>query len=130
VRERERLDDFRGGHVACRGCKRLILFQPGELLQVRCCEYLYSPEQGVINLIIYDRLEPGEAAHAQVAHAEPVAVIEAAPGEDWWREEPAEASVEPSESEIDGMAATAETIAARRADRVEQVKRRSRLTYD
>jgi hypothetical protein len=129
MRERERLEDFRGGHVACRGCKRLLLFQPGELLQVTCCGYLYSPEQGVINLIIYDRLEPGEAAQAQVAAPVPVAVVEAAPGEDW--EEPYDPQVEPSEGEIDAMAASAETISARRTARVAQLKRRgSRLTFD
>jgi hypothetical protein len=139
MRERERLIDFRGGHVACRGCKRLILFTPGELVRVHCCGYLYVPEYGPMDLAIYDRLAPGEDADAQVMPPPPPLVV--LPNEEetlWYGGEPAPAPPDPApdegeddeepgegeDAEVAAMLATPQEIQERRAERQQQLKRR------
>lgn len=133
MRERERLEDFRGGHVACRGCKRLIFFAPEGMGPVICCGLAYVPTRHQIDLIIYDRIQPGdlevtaivlpapeplqiqstEDARAFLDGNEPPGLVE---------EETDEVDI--SDAEIASMAATAEEIAARRPEREATLARR------
>ena len=60
MRQRECLEDFRGGHVACRDCKRLLFFDPEELATAQpriCCGIAYVPQRRQLDLYIFDRLD-------------------------------------------------------------------------
>jgi len=133
MRQRERLDDFRGGHVACRVCKRLMYFDHGTLLLgnepgYRCCGIAYVPERRQVDLVIYDRLDADDFAEALPLDVpEPVAVHASEdPVLDPSAPEPED--VEPlreaEESELEQMVATAEQAEARRAERVATLKAR------
>lgn len=123
MRERERLDDFRGGHVACRGCRRLMFFESGITKAVVCCGYAYMPTQHQIDLVIYDRVQPGEVPDAvRMPTPEPVVVDE------YGEPDPEELyeSLPGEEAEADAMVATAEQIEANKEVREAELKRRGR----
>jgi hypothetical protein len=142
MRERERLEDFRGGHVACRGCKRLLYFAPETLATsppLVCCGIAYVPTQHQVDLLIYDKLQPGELP--DLVALPPPGPVEIAP-EDEEDEFPhldlalgadvALDDMEPSpteEAELAGMAATPEQIAARKAERIAQITKRRGPQY-
>ena len=123
MRERERLEDFHGGLVACRGCKRLLHFPPEPTTPILCCGLGYVPTRHQIDLIIYDRVQPGE-----LEDAEPVPPPEPEPiPED-------EEGIEPEgfpeltpeeERDLAGLVATAEEIAERTPARQAALKQRS-----
>ena len=134
MRERERLEDFRGGHVACRACKRLLFFSPDALEQpMLCCEIVYAPTKHQVDLVIYDRLHPDELAElgAQVMPSPGPLQVQATddaveyldthapPG---LMDEEREDAV--SEADIDSMVATAVEIAERAPERKASLHRR------
>lgn len=121
MRERERLDDFRGGAVACRVCKRIMEFEAQNLLPQVCCGMAYVPEQKQIDLVIYDRLLADEFADIKPIEAICPIVIPEDHGEPDLEEE-----VEVSEAELAGMAATDAQIAERSAERIKQLAGRGR----
>ena len=151
MRERERLEDFRGGHVACRGCKRLLFFPVDRRKKLTCCGFLYAPEPGPVDLVIYDRLTPEEVALGSQA-LPPATPVEVAPNpEDHaWDgmapnfpldpSDPEEVAPSPSEeeqddaereereeseeSEVEAMLASAATLAERAPERLAQVRQR------
>jgi len=128
MHERERLEDFRGGMVACRGCKRLLNFAPDRLVALVCCGILYRPEPGPVDLVIYDRVQadewegalvlPGPQPTIVIASEEDVQHYVTLPDEEEDYGEP-----EPSDEDVSGMLATAEEIQARFAERQEQIRR-------
>src|SRR5712691_421818 len=77
MHERERLEDFRGGMVACRGCKRLLNFAPDHLVALVCCGILYRPEPGPLDLVIYDRVQAHEWDDALVLPPPHPVIVEA-----------------------------------------------------
>ena len=138
MRERERLDDFRGGYVACRGCKRLIFFHPGiseHTAPILCCGIAYVPTRHQIDLVIYDRLSPDELDQlgAEVIPAPgPVVIPPGDPNEvddlpyrlpvGDPTEDAEEVTI--SEADVDSMLATAAQIAERRVERQAVLQRR------
>src|SRR5262245_51840869 len=131
MRERERLEDFRGGLVACRGCHRLVNFVPGEFLPVTCCGYLYSPEGGPVDLVIYDRLAPEDLLYVQRMPAETIPV-DAEPQEPDPEPEPEgvpdpdpeDDEDAPSDAEVADLVASAAQIADRRPGRLQALRQR------
>jgi hypothetical protein len=131
MRERERLEDFKGGHVACRGCKRLLYFPPGALgLPQLCCGIAYVPTQQQVDLCIYDRLQPGEIEGAVEIPTPPPVEVEGEADDDGERpvDDPYEATAQ-DEAELDAVAVTPEQALERRAARVAELKRRGRIDY-
>ena len=123
MRERERLEDFQGGLVACRGCKRLLSFPPEPVTPILCCGIGYVPTRHQVDLIIYDRVQPGEIEGAEeVPRPEPESIPEEEEGV-----EP-EGLPEPTpqeERELEALVATAAEIAGRQAGRQAALKERS-----
>ncbi len=136
MHERERLGDFRGGMVACRGCKRLLKFPPGAMTALVCCGLLYRPEPGPIDLVIYDRMQEGEWEDALVLPAphptiilasdEDVQqyVVEPDPGSETTQDTEDYESAQPSDAEVEAMAATQKEIAERWEERQESLRKR------
>lgn len=126
MRERERLEDFRGGHVACRGCKRLLFFAPDELAQPkRCCGFVYAPTRHQIDLVIYDRLMPGEFAEAEGEPAPaPMAITDESPEKGLVPDPPPWEQAEVSDVELDDLVATPAQIAEREIERQISLARR------
>lgn len=60
MRLRERLEDFKGGWVACRGCGRLLEFPAGQEHATQCCSYGYVARFGPLEVTIYSDVQPGE----------------------------------------------------------------------
>lgn len=125
MRERERLEDFRGGHVACRGCKRLLFFDTKHMATpLRCCDIAYVPTRTQIDLIIYDRLGPDDFAEA-IAQPPPPPVEVSILGEEVIAEDETE-EVAVNDAEVDDMVATAAQIKERTAERMAQLRARRR----
>ena len=147
MRERERLEDFRGGLVACRQCKRLLQFyhelHPQFSITQVCCGIAYKPTRHQVDLVIYDRLTPGDTAFLDeydvVPPAGPVEIadtggIDLAPVSE--PPGPVEAQMlatlldeQPlatflDEAEIDAMAATAAQVSERAEARQAVIRRR------
>jgi hypothetical protein len=141
MHERERLEDFRGGGVACRGCHRILMFHPDKLMALSCCGFLYRPEPGPLDLVIYDRVGPAELEGALVIPAPGPTVVTASP-EDVLLYTPAygdTASLDMSEVpgmpedygdagvsevDVDTMVASAQEIEERKAERNRQLEGR------
>lgn len=121
MRERERLNDFRGGAVACRVCKRILQFGEGPLLPQVCCGMAYVPEQQQIDLVIYDRLLADEFGDIRPIEIVAPIVIPEDHGE-----EVEEKEIEVDDSELAGMVATDEQIAERSAERIKQLAGRGK----
>ena len=123
MRERERLEDFQGGLVACRGCKRLLHFPPDPVTPLLCCGLAYVPTRHQVDLIIYDRIQPGEVGGADEV---PAPELEPVPDEDEGVEP--EGLPEPTpqeERELESLAATAAEIAERSPARQVALKQRT-----
>ncbi len=133
MRERERLDDFQGGAVACRGCKRLLYFDLATLTPIRCCTFAYVPSQRQVDLIIYDKLVAGDLQDVAIQEA-PAPLVIAPTAYDETMGDTDEAAVLPdpyleeeeeiSDAAIDILAITAEQVQERKAERLAQIKRR------
>ena len=134
MRQRERLEDFRGGHVACRGCRRLLYFDPealrhGSARVFVCCGLAYAPERARIDVVIYDRLDDNafpEEWHIErpgpvAVHASEDPVLDPTAPEP---EDESEGDIDIDEEEIAAMAATQESVEARHADRVATLRAR------
>jgi len=114
-------------------------------MQVTCCGYLYSPELGPLDLVIYDRLVPGDTRDAQVMPPpDPVLILPTEEETRWYAgepqptepdlpdegdEAPEEDGEEPApdeetDAEVLGMLATPQETAARRGERQQQIRRR------
>ena len=126
MRQRELLEDFKGGHVACRGCRRLLSFsldalQGGQI--VSCCDYLYMATPHQIDLGIFDQV----TAQDIIAFGDAVVQMSGPPPRLIYAEsdgqlaldgtgsgvpEP-EYDVEVSDGEVEGLAASAYEIAER-----------------
>jgi len=128
MRERERLEDFQGGGIACRLCKRVMDFGVGLMTPQICCNIAYVPTQRQIDVVIYDRLTADEMAMyagtvgATVHYQLPPVVI---PDEEDGIPEP-EVEVEVDEEEVGSMLVSDAEIAARTAERLAQIRNRGR----
>ena len=136
MRERERIGDFRGGHVACRGCGGVIFFAPERGEQtILCCSYLYRTERGPLDMVIYDRLEVGERECIVESEEVDSKTLPNSPlpnsslpnsslPNSSLVTSPLSPDDEPSDSEVDGMVASAAEIEERRAEREAQLAAR------
>ncbi len=134
MRERERLDDFQGGAVACRGCKRLLVFDSGDMQPQRCCIYAYVPSQRQVDLVIYDKLAPGEYCEIPSVEPREPLVIAACAYEETMGDSDEVSGPDPylvdeteiSNEEVDILAVTAEQVEERKAERLADLRRRGR----
>lgn len=129
MRERERLDDFQGGGIACRVCKRVMDFGVGLMAPQICCGMAYVPTQRQIDVVIYDKLTAEECAmygdmdDAQVHETPPQPLV--IPAEEDGEPEPEDEEA-PDETEVESLLVSDEEIAARTAARLEQLRSRGR----
>lgn len=131
MRERERLDDFKGGHVACRGCKRLLYFDPealraGTARVTVCCGIAYAPERSRIDVVIYDRLAPEDFVEEEVLTLPVAPPIEIHDHDDpvLAPSVPETYEDEGNEAELAALLVTPETAAERHSERVATLKAR------
>ena len=131
MRTREVIEDFRGGHVACRSCRKLMYFDPEEVagsVPQKCCEIVYVPTRAQVDLHIYDRLGPDDFPDVQRAGLSAPVVIE--PLEDApsvpeeWEEALSMEEMARMEAELDAVVVSPEDAKARRQERIETLKRR------
>lgn len=129
MRERERLEDFRGGHVACRQCRRLLFFAPDTLGTgggIVCCQIAYVPTQQRIDLLIYDRLQPHDLAElgTTTTIAEPPPLVIDPDEQPLPYDEDYQESTTEDEDELAEMVVTPDEARRREAERILALTRR------
>lgn len=133
MRERERLEDFRGGGVACRGCRRVLHFPAGsaalgDMAPRVCCGFAYVPTERQVDLIIYEGVQPGDVGAEPEPEAGPVYVqdsevpllMEEA------REPEAEWDQAASDAEVDSLLASPQQIEQNFGQRMAEIRKRGR----
>jgi hypothetical protein len=134
MRERERLEDFKGGAIACRVCHRLMYFNPERLMAGAersrlCCDIGYMIERSRIDIVIVDRLGPEESEGfvIQAAPANAPILIEEDPPCPAAAESTAVrygGALEIDAEEIESMVVTPATSDARKAERLTMLRQR------